>query len=773
MVNVKIKYNPYKPDTVITVDDCGLQQNNVLRKYVGGETRLQEWVEKLPEFFEDLNEDEINVTFHGTRLDYEDVVLAYKAAQLERIFITGELIHLPVANEDKDRERLIDEVFSKIKDGPFPELYSEDIIRRYESARSRYFEISVVASMSAGKSTLINAMLGTKLLPTDKGACTAKITRIIGMPSVDAPFRVDVLNKDGEIIETIEQPTYEKMKQLNTGDEDYNLEITGNIPFVSSDEISLVFVDTPGPDYILSERHAQVQGEYLENAAKRLVIFVLPLGYEGAGSDEQLIKLLESIAGSMKRGGKFSKDRFLFVVSKLDTINDGDESKTDDILKKVRKYLSDKKIDDANLFPTSAETALWIRMLKNGVELSRRMERDVEYRIKTLNDDESLLHLEAYASLPKNLRDEINAKLALTRAEWENEKKPEFENPEEALIHTGVLSLEAAIKQYIDKYARAIKIKEIADAFMDKLKEKKYDEDIKDQIVKNRENKEEIVKKLDAVSNKIKDAREAQKFKDNVTETVEVTIEKARTIVENANKDYQTQISNKIKTLSDAETITPEAAKAEVEALEVFAEVLVKDFENKLDKLGERSFVSISAELTKSYKNKLASLAEDVNVRGIQIDPKSMTRGSLHFDNISVDTFTYEEEYVSGYYKKRNPNFKWYNPFSWHKINVPNYINKSVVSLNDLAQGYLAPVQEELINVGNGAVEYAIEQTNKIADEFNKEFDRLDNILFGKLNEFKRYATDQEYVDKKLEELEQNLEWLNRIDAKVNEILEI
>ena len=48
----------------------------------------------------------------------------------------------------------------------------------FDLAMSDDFEVCVVATMSAGKSTLINAMLGSKLMPSKQEACTAIITRI-------------------------------------------------------------------------------------------------------------------------------------------------------------------------------------------------------------------------------------------------------------------------------------------------------------------------------------------------------------------------------------------------------------------------------------------------------------------------------------------------------------------------------------------------------------------------------------------------------------------
>lgn len=71
----------------------------------------------------------------------------------------------------------------------------------------------MVATMSAGKSTLINSLLRQKLMPAKQEACTATITKI---KDNDADcFMAKVYDKDGTLIQTHAELTYETMEQLN------------------------------------------------------------------------------------------------------------------------------------------------------------------------------------------------------------------------------------------------------------------------------------------------------------------------------------------------------------------------------------------------------------------------------------------------------------------------------------------------------------------------------------------------------------------------------
>ena len=188
--------------------------------------------------------------------------------------------------------------------------------------------------MSAGKSTLINSVLGVKLMPSKQEACTAIITRIKDITQDAVPFKAEVYNKEDELAETHAKLTYPIMERLNASENVSAIHVSGNIPFVSSEDVSLVLIDTPGPNNSRDPRHKKVQSELLGKSSKALVLYIMT-GEFGTDDDNAL---LSRVAESMSVGGKQSKDRFIFVVNKLDDRKkeDGDTSQT---LERVRAYL--------------------------------------------------------------------------------------------------------------------------------------------------------------------------------------------------------------------------------------------------------------------------------------------------------------------------------------------------------------------------------------------------------------------------------------------------
>ncbi len=488
MKNVSISYNPYRLKTHITVDGKKLAENSELRERSAEGNRLQEWVEDLPDMLlAEFEDDKYAVYFYGTVTDYEDLKEVLDNAQEQHKF--WYYLKWNRAQETADKEKLIDEVFAEIQNGPFEELKSDEIKTAFQNAKSNDFEVCVVATMSAGKSTLINAMLGKELMPSQAGACTAMITRIKDVDQQKDSFQAAVYRK-GRLSETYEELDYSIMERLNEDDTVDEVRVYGNMPFVSSDDLSLVLVDTPGPNNARDDSHEEVQQNALGKSSKVLVLYIMTNEY---GTDDDEITL-RRVANTMSVGGKQSKDRFLFVVNKMDSRNKNDGS-IEETLDQVRDYLKTQGINNPNLFPAAALPALNIRRMKSE-QVDEDVEEETEFLIRKLNRNKQL-HLEKYASLPGNEKEDIEEQLKEIRKEWKEKGGKQYENPQEALIHTGIISIEAAIRQYVEKYAKTARIRNIVDTFAHVMEELDYNEKAKMQLERYKEERDEISRKIE------------------------------------------------------------------------------------------------------------------------------------------------------------------------------------------------------------------------------------------------------------------------------------
>lgn len=763
MKKVFIKYNPYNLETELTVDGKKLAQNSQIGERILPGSRLQEWIEDLPRILiDEYNDTDFDVVFHGTLLDFEDLSEVFTQA-IERGELTAKLSKIP-AKETSDKEALIDDVFKKIQKGPFDELRDVEIISAFQHAKSSDFEVCVVATMSAGKSTLINSMLGTKLMPSKQEACTAIITRIKDTEGNDT-WQAEVYSKDNRLIETHENLTYATMERLNSDENVSVIKTSGNIPFVSAEDVSLVLIDTPGPNNSRDPEHKKVQSKFLNKSSKSLVLYIMD-GTFGSDDDNAL---LQRVADSMKVGGKQSKDRFIFVVNKMDDRRkeDGDTTQT---LDRIRAYLKGHGITNPNLFPAAALPALNIRLIQSGAEVDVDTLDETEMKVRKLNRHETL-HFEEYASLPASIRGDIKKRLA--------DAKNNGDANSEALIHTGVVSIEAAIRQYVQKYAKTAKIKNIVDTFMHKLDEVGCFEKTKQELAKNRESGERIARQIEAIRKKVGDVKAAQQFRDAVDDAVIKVSDDAKDIIDSIVQKYQAKIRQKIDELRGQELDMDEVVD-EVSRLERYAKKLEPDFQAELDELIRENLIKTSNALLQEYKKKLASLTSEIDpnaLAGISIDPLKLMGGTVPTaDDFSVTKLVHSKEVENGKEWVENTNKKWYKPWTWFQEKGyyrTKYKNVKYVSASDLAQEFFAPIKENVVNNGKLAQNHAIKQSNRIVASFNKEFERLDDVLKQKLSELESYATDKTQAEERIKETEKRLAWLEEIKNDVASILEI
>ena len=276
-------------------------------------------------------------------------------------------------------------------------------------------EIVVVATMSSGKSTLINALLSKKLLPSSNEACTAIITKVINTNQEN--YSAKAYSEKKELLYEEHNVSYEKMKKWNNNENISEIEIYGKIPFANKKEIlNLTLIDTPGPNNSRNSVHQKIFEKYLENVDENtIILYVLNATQLGIIDDSNLLDNL------IKNIGNKSKN-IIFVLNKSDCFNNEDDDMAK-IMKRVSKYLEKKGIENTDILPIAALPALVIR--SEPQDELEKLHRN--FYINIMNIDENL-HLEKYTVMKS-----------------ENYKLKNISNEEKALLHTGIHILENKI----------------------------------------------------------------------------------------------------------------------------------------------------------------------------------------------------------------------------------------------------------------------------------------------------------------------------------------
>ena len=757
VVDVFIKYNPYRLETEVRIDNKAPKQNSRLNV---GDRRLQEWVEELPEIlYEEYSSRNFKLTFQGTLLDYEDVEAMARDAKQNGMNI--ELVHIP-AKEIGDKEKAISDIFREIQTGPFEELRASDLKKAFTLAKSSDFEVNVVATMSAGKSTLINALLRQKLLPAKQEACTATITEIKDNDSDN--FIAKAYNANNQLVQTHANLSFKVMEDLNNNPAVSRVRIEGNIPFVTSEDISLVLVDTPGPNNSRDPEHRAKTYRMLSESSKALVLYIMNATQLGVNDDYNLIS---TVADSMKVGGKQSRDRFIFVVNKLDDFKKGEDS-IEGALSKVRDYLRDNGIENPNIYPASALTALDIRTT---LAISDDDDDDAVYeakgKVRKFNRNEEM-HFEKMAPLTPSVRGQIEE--MLTNARENKDTKAE------ALIHCGIIPIEMAIRMYVQKYAKTAKIKNIVDTFPSKLESAKSFEKTKQEISIQKDKQKEILKQIDEINTKLNSGEEAKKFKERI-EQIDYTQEinqMTNAIITKSQERITAQIG------ATEPKMSPRAAAEECKRFARFAENLQAEIEAKLEDIIFNYVQKNANALLEEYKKKLSTLVYDINIGEVTINPFDMLAGDIRDIKINsssiIQELTQTEQVKVGEKWVENQNKKWYKPWTWFDDDgyyKDVYESRTYVDGTALAQRFFAPIQEQLYENQEAAIAYAQEQTYQIKSAFTEKFDELDGKLKEKLEELKACTEKSKDIEAQIKESENKLKWLQHIQAKVNAILDI
>lgn len=757
MKKVCITYNPYLVRTTITIDGQKPKQNSALN---ASNTRLQDWVDKLPEILiNEYRDNAYEIHFVGTQVDFEDIKIAFTPFNNE-INVKFDFVKKA---DPADMEKTVDEIFNEIKAGPVPELKDKKIIDAFEKAKNQTFEINVVATMSSGKSTLINALLGKKLMPAANEATTATIVSIIDEPHEE--FNALAFDKNGNKIKEFKSVDLKTMKSLNDDKDVSHVELRGRIPFVKSTGMKLILVDTPGPNNSRDKNHEKLTYEMLANSDKSLVLYVMN-GQQLAINDEKIF--LDWICDTMKNGGKQARERYIFAVNKLDNFKVADDG-ADGIEKalcNVKTSLEERGITYPNIFPVSALAALEKRTDDDEPEAIDNFRRKT-IKYPSFHFD-NYYH---YSHLPQTVHQRIDELLN------------RYEGDDKMEIHTGIVSIEQAINQYVNKYARTTKVRDLVQSFNDKLKELAAIANLEKAIREDKNKKAELEKQIANIRKNIESAKSAQTVSNNI-DKLDLKEDVEKQVVSYIN-DLRNQINRIIA--KHGRSVEKTEALKECNMLEQQCKAMPAQAMVKIEQILQKTFKETLNRIIDEYKKYLSDLNVGIKGSDLQFDPLTLVAGNLpNLDSILDDnTETIDTSYYRDETRYRQVKKDWGEGRLWaflgfeDKYRTESYTvrvrvedSKDEVDMHQVASEYLQPLQQNLNNVQKKAITYVLEQTEKLKGILKKQFVEIDKALDNKLKDLSQTQADTAAKTAEIARKESNLKWLESIEKRVNDIIE-
>lgn len=243
------------------------------------------------------------------------------------------------------------------------------MLKEFDIDDEAILPVCVMATMSSGKSTFLNAILGEEILPEKNEACTARALAVIHTPGMREP-RAYIQKQDGKkyAVDLFYPGTVAK---INADEKVESVLIAKDIPSVENTDRSVVFVDTPGVNNSEDIRHAQRTQQILERMKRGVIVYILNATQLATNDDELLLQM---VIGHVKKNADI---RVLFMLNKVDML-DEDKENIGDVICAARAYIKDHGLKDSRIFPLSALSAKVLRMKLNGKKMTRAEQRHLE-----------------------------------------------------------------------------------------------------------------------------------------------------------------------------------------------------------------------------------------------------------------------------------------------------------------------------------------------------------------------------------------------------------
>ncbi len=805
MTNIELKYNFGTKECAFS--DGTRTEDDFISSKSGSE--LSTWCgELLGHLVETYNED-VALTFTGIERDCDtmaDAVERFNEKSGKKIKpFTKKILRQNENAESGSKIEKLKDFYRELtsESCPFDEIRNDkDIENAFNTALNSDFEIAVVATMSSGKSTLINAMLGNELLPARNEATTATIAKIYDDDNADH-FWGESYDKDDNLIgERVDPLSLDNMNRLNDNPAVSEIKIHGNIVGISSQSMKLVLTDTPGPNNSRTDEHKNHTYRLIKEKYKPMILYILN-GTQLETNDDNL--LLKDIAAAMSEGNRQASDRFIFVLNKADEFDSEKES----VAKKIddtKRYLAEHGIKNPKVFPCSSYFAKLIRQYKAGVVLTRKEQINLDGNLGLFNKDKGM-HFSDMAEVSANVRAKLDAEIA--KAKSTNDEYAE------ALIHTGIPAVEATISEYLEKYAQPQKITEALHSFLQTINdlgaEAKETGLLKDNSAKIEETKVAIARIKEAIENghkgeELKAKIEALNVDEALTKEFEelsgekigdfisearkkycddkITIEETKDRVGRIQKDLETlrnRFAIDIENLIN-EKIGDEAQKYMDEYNGYVSDLLGSAFGHEVKSasiLGKLATMKLDSSNASDFE---FSVREKT---GTYIDTETRTRtemrtktrtGSRKKSGIGAGI----ARFIGGLFNK-----DWGYEDYTYTVEVPvqvkyevqvekdKFENRQYVNFTKMFNNIIAAKLDDFgANARKLAFSEAKNQEKALKEAFNASFDELNQKIRGKMDEMQRTLDDKEELERKVRESEKKLAWLSDFKSRLNKMFE-
>ncbi|OQX93238.1 MAG: hypothetical protein B6I17_03605 [Tenericutes bacterium 4572_104] len=756
-LKVELRYNPYTVDYSVFVDNK--DSSDEFHDWCKNK-RLQTWIDqfllKLIDFY---NTRKIELTYIGTALDSEDVKDAIN------LFLSNHseieiILELNVNDEPIENKIFkLKELYKNAKSGPFEEFQTTEMDRSFNKALDPEFEVNVIATMSSGKSTVINSMLGLELMPAKNEACTATIAKIEDCDEMD-DFKSRRFDQNENLIDDWCTCNIKLLEKWNDDPETSRIHIKGDIPGIHESEgVKLVLVDTPGPNNSRNTGHRKITESIMKNQLS-MVLYILNSTQLSTEDDKSLLNLIKE---AMALGGREAQDRFIFLANKIDAFDPENGESVARALDNTRKYLEDNGIKNPLVIPVSAHLAKLVRIVKyNGIDSLRRLQKaDLDKYVSLFVEEEEmnmLNHVKDDISL--NIYNKLNN--SLKKANDANSK---------AEILSGIPIVESLLDNFISKHAIPAKLKDAVDSFESVMTKAEGIKKLNSIIEKDENDLEQLSKKIEAFVNDKERLKKADNFRKRVQqEKYEISANSSSAIkgIQKNSEALITKVEDKFK-----EKVELKLAEEIFENTEEKVNRFMSDIQLILDENLGKDFMNKLEDLKVEYDNYVADVLKNSFPDDDDFEIKELQKNTLQLGSINtlIKGSAYDEDVKVGTEKVWQ---RSWNPLSW-------FFKKTVNVYEERTFTNMVPAYKELEANLRTFIQKNIKEFHKTSDiQFNDakglliiQMDIIDKRIDENMKDILRLNDDKSVKERIIRSNKSKIEWYDNFKINLSEILKV
>ena len=230
------------------------------------------------------------------------------------------------------------------------------------------YGILVTATMSAGKSTFINAMIGKNICLSQNLACTSKIHSIVNKAYEDNysyEYDHDLVMVAGE------EELMNDNEENNTRNIVIGTKINGKLS-----ENRIIINDSPGVNYSGDSTHKEITNNLIRRKKYNLLVYVMNATATRTTDELEHLKFVKSVIGRKK---------IIFILNKIDMIN-RDEENLEEIISRQRMYLEECGFKNPIICPISSRAGYLAKKFEKE-EMSRLEKRELYKMIDDFEDN--------------------------------------------------------------------------------------------------------------------------------------------------------------------------------------------------------------------------------------------------------------------------------------------------------------------------------------------------------------------------------------------------